>query len=127
MRERLSMAVRDERQPVSELSGGNQQKSLFARLLAADPSVVLLDEPTHGIDVGTKEEVHRLIDGVARSGAGVLVLAYDTEELVRLVDRVVVFREGRVHEELAGAELTLDRVLDSLGGTVEAGVEGVEE
>jgi ABC-type sugar transport system ATPase subunit len=114
VREQLSMRVSGPAQKVSELSGGNQQKVLLGRLLAAEPKLLILDEPTLGIDVGVKEEVHRIIDELTDAGIGVIVLAYDTDELVRLVDRAVVFRDGRAIGTLAGEELTIDAVLGYL-------------
>jgi len=120
---RLSFRVSGPQQSVSELSGGNQQKILLGRLLALDPQVLILDEPTLGIDIGTKEEVHRLVDELTAQGLGVLVLAYDTDEMVRLVDRAVAFQDGRIVAELSGADLTIDRVLGAMANVapVQAG------
>ena len=92
--------------PMSTLSGGNQQKVLFARGLRLDPRVILLDEPTRGIDVGAKEEIHILIDQAAAGGAAVLVASSDTDELVRLSNRVLIMRGGEIVAELAGDEIT---------------------
>lgn len=114
LRERLSMQVSGPLQPVGQLSGGNQQKVLLGRLLAARPQVLILDEPTLGIDVGAKEEVHRIINELTAEGLAVIVLAYDTDELVRLVDRAVVFRDGAVVDELAGEQLTIEGILRAL-------------
>lgn len=111
---RLSFRVSGPNQNVSELSGGNQQKILIGRLLALQPKILILDEPTHGVDVGAKEEVHRLIDELTTQGIGVLVLAYDTDEMVRLVDRAVAFQDGRIVGQLRGTDLTIDRVLGAL-------------
>jgi ribose transport system ATP-binding protein len=91
--------------PISVLSGGNQQKVLFGRSLRLSPSVLVLDEPTRGIDVGAKEEIHTLIDSAAADGAAVLVASTDTEELVRLAHRVLVFRNGVIADELRGDRL----------------------
>jgi ABC-type sugar transport system ATPase subunit len=77
--------------------------------------VLILDEPTLGIDVGAKQEVHQTIDQLTREGIGVLLLAYDTEELVQMVDRALVFRGGRVVEELSGNSLNIEAVLKALG------------
>lgn len=118
--QRLSFRVSGPEQPVEELSGGNQQKILLGRLLALQPKVVLLDEPTVGVDVGTKEEVHRLIDELTEQGLCVVLLAYDTDEMVRMVDRVVAFTDGRVARELTGADITVDNILGSLTHTTPA-------
>ncbi|WP_136032660.1 sugar ABC transporter ATP-binding protein [Microbacterium sp. PF5] len=87
-------------QPISELSGGNQQKVLLARWIATEPKVVLLDDPTRGIDVGAKAEVHRVVRSLAERGIGVLVTSSETEELLALCDRLVVLSEGAVVGEL---------------------------
>lgn len=113
-RDRLALRVHRPQQAVSELSGGNQQKVLLGRLLALRPKLLILDEPTLGIDVGTKEEVHRLVDELTRQGMAVIVLAYDTDELVRVVDRAICFADGSISGELMGDDLTSDNVLGAL-------------
>jgi ABC-type sugar transport system ATPase subunit len=100
--------------PIKKLSGGNQQKALLGRLVGHDPAVLILDEPTAGVDVGAKEDVHRIIDGLSDAGAGIIMLAYDPSELARLVDRALVFRDGQVVCELSGPELTTDNLLKNL-------------
>ena len=111
---RMHFRVAGPEQPIEELSGGNQQKIILGRLLARQPEVLILDEPTLGVDVATKEEVHRLIDELTSSGLAVILLAYDTDEMVRMVDRVVSFSDGRVVGELVGAEVTADSILGRL-------------
>jgi ribose transport system ATP-binding protein len=96
--------------PIDTLSGGNQQKVLFGRSLRLLPSVLVLDEPTRGIDVGAKEEIHALINGAAADGCAVLVASTDTDELVRLAHRVLVMRNGRIAAELSGGEMTVERI-----------------
>ena len=81
---------------VTELSGGNQQKVVMARWLRVEPRVLVLDEPTQGVDVGSKADIHRLVDAAAASGAAVVVCSTDTDELARLATEVVVLRRGRV-------------------------------
>ena len=80
--------------PVSSLSGGNQQKVAIAKQLAVKPKVILMDEPTRGIDVGAKSEIHRLLRDLARSGIGIVVISSELPELLGLCDRVLVIREG---------------------------------
>lgn len=92
--------------PLSSLSGGNQQKVVLARWLRRDPSLLLLDEPTQGVDVGAKFEIWELIRRQVERGMGVLVASSDFEELAAACDRVLVVREGRVVAEVSGAELT---------------------
>ncbi len=82
--------------PVSLLSGGNQQKVVLAKWLARKPSLLIVDEPTRGIDVGTKSEVHRLISSLAGDGVAVLVISSELPEVLTLADRVLVMREGRL-------------------------------
>jgi ABC-type sugar transport system ATPase subunit len=88
-----------------ELSGGNQQKVVFAKWLEAQPSVLLLDDPTRGVDVGAKAEMHALVRGAAEAGAVVLLTSTDLDELAGICDRVLVFHRGAVCAELAGAGL----------------------
>ena len=96
--------------PMATLSGGNQQKVLFARGLRLEPSVIVLDEPTRGIDVGAKEEIHSLIDQAAAGGSAVLVASTDTEELVRVSHRILIMRGGTVSTELTGSDITVENI-----------------
>ncbi|MEE1795741.1 sugar ABC transporter ATP-binding protein [Streptomyces sp. BE308] len=108
---RLRIKASGPEQKVGELSGGNQQKVLLARWLCLEPKVLLLDEPTRGIDVGAKAEVQGLIDDLAREGLAVLLISSDIEELVEGADRVVVLRGGSVAGELAGDDVAESRLL----------------
>ncbi|MGW7491171.1 sugar ABC transporter ATP-binding protein [Streptomyces sp. NPDC054786] len=112
--QRLNIKASGPDQKVGELSGGNQQKVLLARWLAMHPRVLLLDEPTRGIDVGAKAEVQRLIDELAADGLGVLLISSDVEELIEGADRVVVLKDGAVVGELAGDEVTEDRLMRAI-------------
>ena len=80
--------------PVSHLSGGNQQKVVLARTLALDPEIVILDEPTRGVDVGAKSDIYRIIDGLAKAGKSVLMISSELNELIAMCDRILVMREG---------------------------------
>lgn len=102
--------------PVGSLSGGNQQKVLLARWLRRDPDVVILDEPTRGVDVGAKEEIHRMIDELANRGKAVLVISSDMPELLALSDRILVLRRGRVSDELGRGEFSQERILVAASG-----------
>ncbi|GAC1469981.1 MAG: sugar ABC transporter ATP-binding protein [Chloroflexota bacterium] len=97
--------------PVRNLSGGNQQKVILARWLCRRPQLLLLDEPTRGIDVGAKAEIQRLIDELAREGLGILMISSELEEVLEGSDRVVVMQEGRAVGELTHGEATEERVL----------------
>jgi ABC-type sugar transport system ATPase subunit len=89
--------------PPDSLSGGNQQKVVMAKWLRAAPRLLLLDEPTKGVDVGAKWEIHDLIRRQADLGMGCLVVSSELPEILSLADRIVVLREGRVQGEIAGA------------------------
>jgi len=98
----LRIAARDLELPVVALSGGNQQKVLLSRLLETEPKVLILDEPTRGVDIGAKSEIYRIIDDLARRGVAVLVISSDLPEVVGICDRVVVMREGHMQGEVGG-------------------------
>ena len=95
---------------VTELSGGNQQKVIMARWLRVAPRAFVLDEPTQGVDVGSKADIHRLVDEAAASGAAVVVCSTDTDELARLATRVIVLRRGRVAAELVGDDIETTQI-----------------
>ncbi|AUH44167.1 sugar ABC transporter ATP-binding protein [Streptomyces sp. CMB-StM0423] len=118
---RLRIKAASPHQKVGELSGGNQQKVLLARWLAMQPKVLLLDEPTRGIDVGAKAEVQKLVDELAEDGLGVLLISSDVEELIEGSDRVVVLRDGAVVGELTGDDVTEDRLMEAIAAAAEPG------
>lgn len=99
-------------QLVGNLSGGNQQKAIIGRVLGHDLKVLLLDEPTRGIDVGAKSEVHEIVRGLAETGVGVLVVSSEMPELLGLCDRILVMEGGRIRGELPRAEATQERLLE---------------
>jgi ABC-type sugar transport system ATPase subunit len=101
-------------QDAGSLSGGNQQKVVFAKWLDAQPSVFLLDDPTRGVDVGAKAEMHALIRSTAAAGAPVLICSTDIDELADLCDRVVVLHQGRMSAELSGDRLKTHTVLEAM-------------
>lgn len=94
----------------SVLSGGNQQKALLAKWLQTDPAVVLLHEPTQGVDIGARAQIFDLLGQVAAQGAAILVASTDCEQLAAVCDRVVVMSRGKVSRELTGTELTKARI-----------------
>ncbi|MBY8881272.1 sugar ABC transporter ATP-binding protein [Actinacidiphila acidipaludis] len=112
--ERLRIKASGPDQKVSDLSGGNQQKVLLARWLCLNPKVLLLDEPTRGIDVGAKAEVQSIIDELAADGLGVLLISSDLEELIEGSDRVVILKDGHVVGNLDGEDVSEDGLLDAL-------------
>jgi len=108
---RLDVRAPSTRVPVGSLSGGNQQKVLFAKWLATEPKVLIADEPTRGIDVAAKQQIHGLIADLAETGMGVLLISSEIEEVLGLAHRVLVMRRGRIVEELAGADATQETVM----------------
>ena len=109
--QRLRITASGPDAPLRSLSGGNQQKSVLARLLAADSDVLILDEPTRGIDVGAKHEVYELINDLARAGKAVVFVSSDLPEVVAMADRVAVFQRGRLVTILEREEVTEETVL----------------
>jgi rhamnose transport system ATP-binding protein len=105
--------------PVWTLSGGNQQKAVLAKWLARRPTLLIVDEPTRGIDVGTKPEVHRLLSELAAQGVAVLMISSELPEVLGMADRVVVLFEGRVMREFARSEADEDAIMRAATGTVE--------
>ena len=112
--ESLVIKAASPEQPVRELSGGNQQKVLLARWLCMNPKVLILDEPTRGIDVGAKAEIQTLVDDLAREGLGVVLISSELEEIVEGADRVFALREGEVVGMLRGEQITEDNVMGLL-------------
>jgi ABC-type sugar transport system ATPase subunit len=115
---RLDVRLRDIGQPIRELSGGNQQKVVLSKWLATKPKVMLLDEPTRGIDIGAKAEVHRLIAELAAAGMAVLMISSDLPEVLAMSDRILVMREGRIVAEFSRQEATAERVIAAAAGQV---------
>jgi rhamnose transport system ATP-binding protein len=105
--------------PVWTLSGGNQQKVVLAKWLARRPSLLIVDEPTRGIDVGTKAEVHRLLSDLANEGIAILMISSELPEVLGMADRVIVLFEGRVAAELERAEADEDRIMRAATGVAE--------
>jgi rhamnose transport system ATP-binding protein len=107
------------RDPASTLSGGNQQKIVLAKWLARRPSLLIVDEPTRGIDVATKAEVHRLLDQLTSSGVAVLMISSELPEVLGMADRVIVLREGRVSAELSRDEADEASIMRAATGQLE--------
>jgi ribose transport system ATP-binding protein len=98
--EKVRIVARDEDQRVAELSGGNQQKVVLSKCLNAETDIILMDEPTRGIDVGAKEEIHNLIRELSRSGKSVIVFSSELPEILNLCDRIVLLYDGRIMKTL---------------------------
>jgi ABC-type sugar transport system ATPase subunit len=110
-RKLLNIRMASPEQLVRNLSGGNQQKVVLARWLALRPRVLIVDEPTRGIDVGAKVEVHNLLFRMAASGIAIIVISSELPEVLALADRIVMMREGRVSGEVARAEATQEKLM----------------
>ncbi|MFY0623835.1 MAG: sugar ABC transporter ATP-binding protein [Pelagimonas sp.] len=107
--------------PVSSLSGGNQQKVALAKMLSVNPQLIFLDEPTRGVDVGAKSEIHRILRDLAKDGVGIVVISSELPELIGLCDRVMVVREGTISGEVSGTDMTEENMMHL------ASVTGVQE
>ena len=96
---------------MGNLSGGNAQKVVVAKWMSISPAILLLDEPTQGIDVGAKAEIYQLINQLAKAGIGVIVVSSDLVEIINLCNRIIVMKEGTISGELVGDEITEDQVM----------------
>ncbi|MDB5530096.1 MAG: transporter ATP-binding protein [Devosia sp.] len=120
---KLSIKLASLRQPIGELSGGNQQKAILARWLLTDPSVLILDEPTRGIDIGVKAEFYDMIGDLAASGRAILLISSELPELLALCDRILVMSEGRLTADIARADATQETIMSAaVPRTARAGV-----
>ena len=118
--EQLRIRATSPSQVVLSLSGGNQQKVVLSKWLAAEPHVLILDEPTHGVDVGTKADVHRTISQLAGQGLTILLISSELPEILGMSDRVLVMREGLLVAELLREDATEERVIHAAAGVAEA-------
>ena len=109
---RLNTKYSDPHKPISSLSGGNRQKVIIARWLIRDMPILIFDEPTKGIDVGSRDEIYRIIQEIAKDGHSVIIISSETEELMRNCDRIIVLREGRVSGELDIADATPEKIME---------------
>ena len=117
---RLQVKVGRLSDPVAKLSGGNQQKVVLAKWLGRGPSVLIVDEPTRGIDVATKAEVHRLLVELAREGVAVVMISSELPEVLGVADRILVMREGRIAAEFAREVATEEAIMSAATGELEA-------
>lgn len=114
----LSIRLASPRNPVQTLSGGNQQKVVLGRWLAIKPKLMILDEPTRGVDVGAKAEIHRVIEALVADGMAVLLISSELPELIAMSDRIYVIRGGRVAVELSGADINDHMIMRHAAGAV---------
>jgi ribose transport system ATP-binding protein len=112
----LGIKAPDPDSPVRELSGGNQQKTLLARWLETNPEIVIVDEPTRGVDIAAKHDIHAILARLADNGAGILVISSDVMELIALADRILVMHAGRIVGELDAEEASEEKILALASG-----------
>jgi ABC-type sugar transport system ATPase subunit len=117
---RLEVKTPSISQEVSKLSGGNQQKVVLARWLAAGPRLLILDEPTRAVDVGAKAEIYRLIDQLAAQGMAIMLISSEMPELLALSDRIVVMRDGRLSAPVEKGDATEEVIVSLALGTRKA-------
>jgi galactofuranose transport system ATP-binding protein len=117
MIEALAIATSDAEKPVGQLSGGNQQKVILARSLVSDPRILILDEPTRGIDVGAHAEIVTLIRKLCEQGLALLVVSSELDELVAVSHRVVILRDRKKVSEIRGADITRDKIVETIAGS----------
>lgn len=115
-KDRLNIKTPSVDKEVGLLSGGNQQKVVLAKWISLEPKVFLLDEPTRGIDVGSKSEIYEVIETMAQDGAAILFISSEMEEVLRVADRILVMHEGKLAGELSGENMTEERVMQLATG-----------
>lgn len=113
-RQALQIKMVNSEQEVRKLSGGNQQKVILARCMALKPQVLIVDEPTRGIDVGTKSEVHQVLFDMAKQGVAIIVISSDLPEILAISDRIITLREGRVTGEIHGDDASEERLMNMM-------------
>jgi ABC-type sugar transport system ATPase subunit len=120
---KLNIRTQGIYQTVRGLSGGNQQKAVIARWLATDPKILILDEPTRGIDVGAKTEIYELLSDLTEKGVSVIVISSELHELLAIADRILVMCEGRITGELQHGEFSQEKIMSyAVGQTMEVSV-----
>jgi ABC-type sugar transport system ATPase subunit len=116
--DKLNIRTPSLEQRVLNLSGGNQQKVVLAKWLASNPKVLILDEPTRGIDVGAKAEVYTIMNDLVRQGIGIIMISSEMPEILAISDRILVMYEGRIMGEITRAEATQERIMTLASGQV---------
>lgn len=115
---RLNIKISSPAQLAGKLSGGNQQKVVFAKVLEADPSILILDEPTRGVDVGAKAEIYQIMDELTKQGKSIILISTDLPEVIGMSDRVVIMREGYTVLEIDKSEMNQEKILAYASGGV---------
>jgi ribose transport system ATP-binding protein len=117
MIQELKIKTPNDRQPVLYLSGGNQQKVVIGKWLSMEPRVLLMDEPTRGVDIGAKQEIYRLMEALAEQGVGILFVSSEMEEVLSMSDRVIVMHEGRITGVLNRMQLSEEAIMQLATGS----------
>ena len=112
----LDIRPADRERPIKFLSGGNQQKAILARWLATEPRLLILDEPTRGIDIGAHAEILKMIEKLCADGMSLVVISSELEELTAVAHRVVVLSDRRHVAELSGSRMTADNIMQAIAG-----------
>ena len=115
-RRRFDIRVRDDGVPAARMSGGNQQKLLLAKIMETEPRIVIIDEPTRGIDVGTKQQIYHFISALAQEGCSIIVISSEMQEIIGLCTRVAVMREGHIVGMLEGEEISEQEIVRYAAG-----------
>ncbi len=116
MRERLGIRCASVHQPVSTLSGGNQQKVALAKLLAVEPRVLFVDEPTRGVDIGAKAQIYAILRDLADQGVGIVAISSELPELIGISDRILVLHQGRIAGEVEGDDMNEETIMQLASG-----------
>jgi len=125
--EKVNVRCRSIMQSSVSLSGGNQQKVLVGKTLAKMPLVIIMDEPTRGIDVGAKSEIHKLLRELADDGIGIILISSELNEIIGMADRVLVMREGKICAEVQKDEIDSEHIMHYASGAYLLTTEGVKE
>ena len=114
----LGISLRNEEQEVKELSGGNQQKVVIAKWLAMEPNILIMDEPTRGIDIGAKSEIYALMRKMTEQGMSIIMISSEMAEVMQVSDRILVMHEGSISGELTAEEVSLYNIMQAAFGGV---------
>jgi ribose transport system ATP-binding protein len=109
--QKLGIKVSAVSQQINSLSGGNQQKAMIAKWLSIHPKIIFMDEPTRGIDVGAKAEIHEMLRQLSNSGIGVVIISSELPEIIGMCDRVIVMQEGSIKGEVKGTEISEKKII----------------
>jgi ribose transport system ATP-binding protein len=117
-KDKLNIKISSGKQPMGSLSGGNQQKVMIAKWLAINPKIIIMDEPTRGIDVGAKAEIHRLLRELAKNGIGVIMVSSEMPEIIGMCDRVIVMHEGSIKGIVSNEDINEEKIMFYASGKI---------